>query len=118
MGWTRKLTDAQAADIRRRYAAGLDSHRTLAAAFGVSHGTIQQILHGRTYRASAGADAVPPVPPRSRGFTLRKLSDADAATIRRRFAQGETYRSLSDAYGVSLSVIFKLVTGQSYRQAA
>jgi DNA invertase Pin-like site-specific DNA recombinase len=117
MGWTRKLTDAQAADIRRRYAAGLDSHRSLAAAFGISHGTVQRILAQATYRSAADADAAVPTRSHSRGWRRRKLSGADAAAIRRRFTTGETYRALGDAYGVSSSVIFKLVNGQTYREA-
>jgi DNA invertase Pin-like site-specific DNA recombinase len=118
MGWTRKLTDAQAAAIRRRYAAGRDSHRTLAAAFGVSHGTVQQILQGATYRSAGGPDPAWRARRHSRGWRRRKLSGADAAAIRRRFSQGETYRALGDAYGVSSSAIFKLVTDQTYREAA
>jgi DNA invertase Pin-like site-specific DNA recombinase len=118
MGWTRKLTDAQAADIRRRYAAGLDSHRSLAAAFGISHGTVQRILTGATYRSAGDPAPVPHARRHSRGWRRRKLSAADAYAIRRRFDQGETYRALGVAYGVSSSAIFKLVTGQTYREAA
>jgi hypothetical protein len=50
----RKLNLEKAADIRRRAAAG-ESKRSLAAAFGVAVGTIEQVLHGATWRhAEAG----------------------------------------------------------------
>ncbi len=39
-----------AAAIRARYAAGSITYRQLAAAYGVSHETIRQILTGRTWR--------------------------------------------------------------------
>lgn len=41
-----KLTDLQVAEIRRRRHAG-ESRRGLAAAFGVSYGTVVSICNGR-----------------------------------------------------------------------
>lgn len=44
------LTDAQAAEVRRRYAAGGVTQKQLAAAFGVHQTTISLIVRRRSYR--------------------------------------------------------------------
>lgn len=45
----RKLIDDQVRQIRERFVAG-ESARTLAKAFGVAHGTISNIVYGRSYK--------------------------------------------------------------------
>jgi DNA invertase Pin-like site-specific DNA recombinase len=114
MGWVRKLTNDQAADIRCRYAAGLDSQRALARAFGVHHNTIQQIVAGDSYRG-AGGPLTPPMT-RPRRSPRRKLSRAQAAAARRRVAQGESYRAVADDLGMSWSAVWKLANGLTYRE--
>jgi len=42
----RRLTDAEVEEIRQRYALGGATHRSLAAEYGVSHGTIGRYLNG------------------------------------------------------------------------
>lgn len=50
----RKLTPAQAAQVRADAAGGL-SHRALAAAHGISRGTVWSLLAGYTYRPMPAA---------------------------------------------------------------
>ena len=45
-----KLKDAQIPEIRRRLAAG-ESQRSLAREYGVNHGTIGCLQHGKTWKA-------------------------------------------------------------------
>lgn len=45
-----KLTDAQAGEIRSRYAAGNISQKALGAEYGVSSGAVSQIVRNRTYK--------------------------------------------------------------------
>lgn len=47
----RKLDDAQAAQIRARWADG-DSGKLLSREFGVSYSTIRQIIDGRSYKTA------------------------------------------------------------------
>jgi hypothetical protein len=49
-----KLSAAQVADIRRRYAAGGVRMRDLAAEYGVNVPTVSMIVSGRTWRDSGG----------------------------------------------------------------
>ena len=54
---SRALTDEQAAEIRRRYAAAVDLQgmiSRLARDYGVSHATIRLLIDERTYRFPAG----------------------------------------------------------------
>ena len=45
-----KLTDAQVLEIRDRYAGGEVTQRQVAAEFGVSAGTVSDIVTGKTWR--------------------------------------------------------------------
>lgn len=44
-----RLTEAQVLSIRRLYAAGGESHRTLAARFNVAYSNVANIIHRRTW---------------------------------------------------------------------
>lgn len=57
---TRKVSDAQVAEIRRRLAAG-ERGVDLAAEFGVSRPTISAIKVGRNWKHTAGAEKAPEV---------------------------------------------------------
>lgn len=49
-----KLTEEQVQEIRRRYADGGESQRTLAAAYGVAQGTISRLVTGARWGHLAG----------------------------------------------------------------
>jgi hypothetical protein len=48
-----KLTNAQATEVRRRYAAGGVSQSTLAAEYGVDRSAISLVINRKTYREAA-----------------------------------------------------------------
>lgn len=45
-----KLTDAQAAEIRSRYATGTIRQRDLGEEFGIEQGTVSRIIRNKNYR--------------------------------------------------------------------
>lgn len=47
---THKLTDCIVQDLRERYAAGKETHRSLAVRYGVHHTTIGDVLRGFRWR--------------------------------------------------------------------
>ena len=49
-----KLTDAAAAEIRSRWAAGVEKQRDLAAEFGVSQRLVWNVIHGKNWFAPSG----------------------------------------------------------------
>jgi len=55
----RKLTDAQALEIRGLLAAGNLNHREIGDLFGVSSQTVTSIAHRRTYKHIDGPDPAP-----------------------------------------------------------
>ena len=104
------LTDAEAVEIRERYAAGGGTHRELAAEFGVSRAIIGCLIRGETYRHVGG--------PRTRPGGRRRLSEAEAVDIRERYAAGGvTHRELAAEFGVKRSTISYLIRGVTYQDA-
>ena len=59
------------------------------------------------------SDVFPPRPPRAWN---RKLTDADAIEIRRRYARGESPTDLARMYGIGRQAIYKIVDGTHYRE--
>jgi hypothetical protein len=118
-GWTRasrsgadapnaKLSAAQVAEMRQRYAAGDGTLKGLAQDYGVVWQTI--LRHVR--------DVTPP-PHRPRPsiqgekHPKAKLTDAQVAEIRRRYAAGGvTQQALAQAYGVGWQTIHGHIRGQ------
>lgn len=74
----RKLTEAQVADARRRYAAGEDTQASLAGEFAVSQSVIHYALTGRTFPHLPGAVK------RKDRETVRNLNVRKAAVERER----------------------------------
>lgn len=60
----RKLTDAQAVDIRTRYANGDGSLKSLGREFGVTGATVSFLVSGSTYKTAGGPIHVPRNTPR------------------------------------------------------
>ena len=75
-------------------------------------------------RAALAAAGLPATPPRlsdvfarhPRRAYNRKLTDADAAEIRRRAAEGQTMSALSRMYGVARQSVYDIVDGNHYRE--
>ena len=97
------LTDEQAVEIRRRYAAGGVTHDELGADHGVSATTICHLCRGMSYPHLGG--------PR----TERRLSTGQVEEIRERYAGGGvTQRSLATEHGIHHTTISRMVRGKSY----
>lgn len=56
--WSRKLTDEQVLDIRRRWEAGEETQAQLARAFGIDQSWVSRIVSGRVRRDSDEQDLV------------------------------------------------------------
>ncbi|MGE0539717.1 MAG: helix-turn-helix domain-containing protein [Dehalococcoidia bacterium] len=123
---SRKLTMAQAGEIRARVAAyrerlgllpsqlygpkpweqeeyGVCSLRALAQEYGVSICAISQLVNGKTYRD------VPVAPVRVR--RPPRLTPAQKQCIRARWVLGESARSIARVFGVSHETIWNTVRG-------
>mgnify|MGYP001351578189 CR=1 FL=1 len=102
------LTDDDARDLRRRYAAGGVQIATLAEEYGVCFAAINHAIRGRTFKHVTD---VPPLTEdgRKRGIagrarkTGRVLTDAQVREARRRYATtGVTMRALAEEFGVEI----------------
>ena len=71
----RKLTNAQVEAIRNRYVTGTESFKRLGREFGVSYGTISQVVYGDTYRSAGGPIAKPRVGSSSWGQTIYRCME-------------------------------------------
>ena len=56
--WSRKLTDEQVLDIRRRWEAGEETQAQLARAFGIDQSWVSRIVSGRVRRDSDEQDFI------------------------------------------------------------
>jgi hypothetical protein len=114
-----KLTDD---GVRRIYALYVEgwSRSKIAARFGVSPATIDDLVRGTRWRHI----------PRPAGFAERrrscgmggafnpsaKLTWEEAEEIRARRRAGESSDMLAKAYGLGRATVFKLVAGDTYRR--
>ena len=112
-----KLTTAQVAEIRSRYATEYISQDELAKEFDVSPATISEIIRGVIWNHTfASQDAKPH---KARGSKVKgsKLVEADIAQIRSKAAQGTTQAELAIEYGVSRRNINRIVNGKIWKHA-
>lgn len=115
--WSR-LTNAQAEDIRQRYATTDVTKKKLAQEYGVSIETVKKLLRGTTY---AGPDTVPIR--KSNGGTRgadrpgASLTWDQVSEIRRlQNPDAEAFRALAIEYGVATGLIRKVAAGKTYLQ--
>lgn len=131
-----KLTTPQVAEVLQRLAAG-ESRNSVARSFGIGFSTVTALARGKTWRdvatpeiLSAVADANARRQPicgdrhhtKVRPETIRygarasgaKLTDLQAAEIRREWAAGAKGRALAVRYGVSPQTISGVVRGERY----
>ena len=101
-GLATKMSDGDAAEARRLYAAGGSSARVLAERFSISPSQIKRLIRHQT-RSGTG-----PLPPRGPSSLSPKLSAADVTAIR---ASGSSQAALAEKYGVAQSTISRIVGG-------
>ena len=103
-------------EIRERYAAGGVSQRDLAAEYGVTSSKVNNLVTGKTYTNAPG-----PITRDGTGGTRNghaKLTETEVAEIReRRAAGGTTYTKLSNEFGIAISTVYKIVTGDTWADA-
>ncbi len=117
-----KLTEATARLALQKLACG-ETCRAIAEALGVSSSTIEDLRKRKKWRHIRGPAAayVTPLHPRSTGNGQygaknhsAKLSEEQAAEIRRRTAAGETCTALGREFGISRSQANKIGRGLAY----
>ncbi len=95
----RKLSTADANDIRKRYATERITQSAMGREFGVDSSVIGGIIRNETYYDPA---YTPPSPDEKR---LWKLSNADKEAIYSEYKSGATRKQLAEKFGVSYSQI-------------
>jgi NUMOD4 motif/HNH endonuclease len=110
-----KLTQADVAACRTRYAAG-ESQASLAREFGVSQAAISEAVTGRTWFWLAAGPISPRPPHRQRGDAhhMAKLTREIVAECKRRNAAGESQRALAREFGVTQATMWKAITGSTW----
>ena len=103
-----RLSQQEADEVRRRYAAGGVTQRALAAEYGVSQNTIGCIV--RIERWASRENRV-----QALLRTARKLSTADVAAVRERHGNGESIKAIARSLRVSHSTISYIVNGKTWR---
>lgn len=97
------------------------SANQIADLLGLARRTVQRYQAGEVAHANARpgckrpASSRRPAPNRPPG---RKLTAADVAAIRTQFEQGEAKKALGRRYGVSATMIRRIVTGAAWTQVA
>lgn len=99
-----KLTTSVVSEIRTRYEAGGVTQTELAAAFGVSQGTIGSAIRGTTW---VGVQTE--VVKRS-----RRIRDDDAVRIREMLETGMTTGEVADALGLRPKTIRRVRNGETF----
>jgi len=108
-----KLSVAIVAECRNRYAAG-EFLSVLAAEFGVSHGTMQCALDGRTWQTCP----VPPaMGPHKSGESHRdaKLNEAIIRECHARNRAGEALQTLAQEFGVTRPTLYFALIGRTWK---
>ena len=117
-----KLTEVTARLALEKLASG-ETCRAIAETLGVSASTIEDLRKGKKWRHVRGPDAAyaNPLRPRSTGNGQggaknhnARLSEEQAAEIRRRTAAGESCTALGRAFGISRSQANKVGRGLAY----
>jgi hypothetical protein len=112
--WQAKLTVADVAKLRQRYADG-ETQTAIAAEYGMGPATIGDIVAGKTWR-HAGGPVTPPRGSSGETHSNAKLTWASVDSIRARAAAGEMKAALGREFGVSAQVIASVVQGKTWRR--
>lgn len=107
-----RLTQADADEIRRRYAGEYGQQVALAVEYGVTKKAVRDIIYGNTFRP---ADRTSLRKPDSWKHGRAKLNAAKVRWMRLRFERGETYTALAERYGVSRATVKNVVHRRAWR---
>ena len=109
------MSDAQVRELRRLYATGSYSKRSLAKMFSVSFSHTWRLLTNARVEGSVRMPSN-----RSRGEThyAAKLSDDRIDELRARIASGATNVAVAKEFGVSRSLVSMIKTGKSRARRA
>ena len=107
-----KLTWEQVKEIRERYSPGKISYEKLAREYKVTAAAIRHIIINKTFHD-------PGYTPKTTEVSVRRvLTNAEAATIRRRYCAEQIGMSdLAREFDVSLAVITGIIHNKTYRDA-
>ena len=115
-GYRLALTNAQAKEIRERYASEPVSQRQLATEYGVSRSTIGLLLRGVTYAEAGGPLGTPEVTSRFvRGAPEGSLTAYIVREIRYLYAVGADADALAEHYDVTRMTIYRAAVGQTWK---
>ena len=111
-----KLTEAQVHEIRRRFSGRYGEQTRLAQEFGVTQGLIAKIVRGELWTHLADCPREPIPVPRDVAHGA-KLSEEQVREVRERYTGGYGQQTvLAREYGVPVSVIRKVVHGQTWKR--
>lgn len=124
---TAVLNEAQVMEIRRKYLPGIVGSKQLAKEYGVSYGTIGDIVTGKTwlhipmgdygsveeYRAAKKAEAAA----RPTSHANAKLDKEKVKAIRQQFAAGAKMFHLANEYGVHTKTISDILAFKIWKDA-
>jgi hypothetical protein len=106
-----KVTDEQVREIIRLYTSTVPNQYTLAEMFGISQGTVFNILRGHTHKEAhpeGSALAIAVAAQRARG--PRKFNDETITKVRELYASGRYSQAVvAGLCGVSISMVSKIV---------
>jgi hypothetical protein len=110
------LTEAVVIQIREAAHAGSEV-KELVQRYGVTRKSIENIIHGISWKSVGG-----PVSPRPKiaeciGENLpgSKLTEAMVREARRRYASGESGRVLADEFGVNSATMYTMLRGETWK---
>ena len=103
-----KLTNKQAREMRRRYAAG-DSQTVLAEQYSVGQGTVSRIVRGIGYQAAGG-----PIADTSRETRDRFTAD-EVRELRDAYTRGTPATQLAEQAGISRISMHALLAARTYK---
>lgn len=111
-----KLTQAQVAEIRARYAEGGIIYRELGAIYGVNATTIGEVIRGEIW--NEGQTVLHPGKLKGEVHPSAKLTADDVRLIRERWAIGGiSQRALGCEYGVTGGAIHAILSGRNWKDA-
>lgn len=108
-----KLTEDQAVEIRRLYAAGSYTQREIGRLFGVNDSVVSTIVRGRGWKHTLPEGFTSAHNYRWRGGN--KLTEAQVSRMRRQSQDGITDTDLAAMYGVTDRSIRKIRRGDSWK---
>jgi DNA-binding NarL/FixJ family response regulator len=103
-----RISDADALEIRRAYAAGEGMQQQLAVRFGVTQQAISRIVTGKVRRWQGG--------PTHHGSNMKKLTREQHAEIISLAATGLDHREIGRRYGVNRSAVWYILKAAARRR--